>query len=455
MLKLFIGFLVLICCNPLLAQAPYGAGMNFNHEAYKKLPITAPLTRGDFDNLPKSVSLQSYAPTPGNQGSTGTCTAWSSAFHARTISESVKLNRTNQKDTDQNTFSPSYIYNLIREYEGCEQGTYIHNAMEVLKNYGVPKYSFLQFNCLKEIDNIDHQNASPYKIKDYKILFSTESNNKILPVKKSLSEKKPVVFGMYCPESFYNAKGVWKPAPSDKSKEHGGHAMVVAGYDDEKEGGSFLILNSWGKQWGNDGYMWVRYEDFNFFAVYGFEIIDEVSQPTVPFAGKLEFKLDNGQSMNTRFNAEKQVYEMDQAYTSGTLFRLYISNNEPAYVYAFGSDLSKKNFAIFPHAKNISPYLGYKENNVAIPDEEHYVRMDDTQGKDFFCVLYSKDPIDIDQVMKKMEVAPGNFKERLFKVLENQLVKPDQIQYENSQIAFKGSSAKASIVPVIVEIEHL
>lgn len=455
MLRSFIGFIILISCHNLLAQTPYGAGMNFNHEAYKRLPVTAPLTRGDFDNLPKRISLQPYAPTPGNQGSTGTCTAWSSAYHARTISESVKLNRTDQKETDQNTFSPSYIYNLIREYEGCDQGTYIHNAMEVMKNYGVPKYSFLQFNCLKEIDNTDHQNASPYKIKDYKILFSLESNNKVLPVKKSLSEKKPVVFGMYCPESFYYAKDVWRPTQSDRHTEHGGHAMVVAGYDDEIHGGSFLILNSWGKKWGNDGYIWVRYEDFNFFAVYGFELIDEVSESFVPFAGKLEFRLDNGSTMDARFNPEKQIYEMIRPYNSGTLFRLYISNNEPAYVYAFGSDLSKKNFAIFPHAKNISPYLGYKENNVAIPDEDHYVRMDETKGKDFFCVLYSKDPIDIDQVMMKMEAAPGSFKERLYRVLNDQLIKPDQIQYERSRIAFKGSGGKASIVPVIVEIEHL
>ena len=45
-----------------------------------------------------------------------------------------------------------------------------------------------------------------------------------------------------------------------------GHAMVLVGYDDNKNGGSFLILNSWGDEWGSKGTIWVKYADFfNYF----------------------------------------------------------------------------------------------------------------------------------------------------------------------------------------------
>ncbi|HLG34931.1 MAG TPA: hypothetical protein VI757_08640, partial [Bacteroidia bacterium] len=38
-------------------------------------------------------------------------------------------------------------------------------------------------------------------------------------------------------------------------------AMLAVSYDDEKYGGAIEVLNSWGKQWGNNGFAWIRYSD--------------------------------------------------------------------------------------------------------------------------------------------------------------------------------------------------
>ena len=38
----------------------------------------------------------------------------------------------------------------------------------------------------------------------------------------------------------------------------GGHAVMAAGYDDERK--MLLVRNSWGKDWGEDGYFWMPYE---------------------------------------------------------------------------------------------------------------------------------------------------------------------------------------------------
>ena len=43
---------------------------------------------------------------------------------------------------------------------------------------------------------------------------------------------------------------------------------------------------------------------------------------------------------------------------------------------------------IFPHKQGIIPVLGYKRNEVPIPDEDHYIAMDNNIGHDFIAVLY-------------------------------------------------------------------
>ena len=43
-------------------------------------------------------------------------------------------------------------------------------------------------------------------------------------------------------------------------EESGGHAMLVVGYDDDMN--AFKVVNSWGKEWGNDGFVWIDYKAF-------------------------------------------------------------------------------------------------------------------------------------------------------------------------------------------------
>ena len=58
----------------------YHKGLIFDDEVYQSIPRTAKLLTRDFEFLPTAVSLQSYAPTVGSQGATGTCTAWATAY---------------------------------------------------------------------------------------------------------------------------------------------------------------------------------------------------------------------------------------------------------------------------------------------------------------------------------------------------------------------------------------
>ncbi len=202
----------------------------------------------------------------------------------------------------------------------------------------------------------------------------------------------------------------------------------------------------------NEGFVEV-YSDFSTFTRYAYEII-----PTKPLIvdlnGSLIFKKLSGENMPVKYNEETGIYSMDRPYSSGTQFKFYMNNNEPAYVYAFGSDLSNRIFRIFPLADSISAYLGYKSNQIAIPDEDHYIYLDNNTGKDIFCVLYSKYRLDMDEILSRMEKASGNFRSRLETVLSGKLIKEQNIEYEKSTISFKAKSGEMSIVTIILEITH-
>jgi cathepsin L len=55
--------------------------------------------------------------------------------------------------------------------------------------------------------------------------------------------------------------GVLDGYPSNYSNPSSNHAILIVGWDDSKQ--AFLVKNSWGTDWGMDGFCWVKYGNFN------------------------------------------------------------------------------------------------------------------------------------------------------------------------------------------------
>lgn len=435
-----------------------GTGLVFDDEALHEIPKTASLASRDFTDLPRKIDLSIYAPEVGNQGQTGTCTAWSSVYHARTITYAYRNGLTDKAAVTASAFSPSYVYNQIRYNNTCNSGTRVNEALEVLKTKGTPKLTDFAFDCDKQPGEADHRLAEEHKIMDYKILCHQEDPNKVLSVKKSLASGNPVIFGMYSVPSFSSGSyysDVWNRKPDDKDFERGGHAMVFVGYDDDQYGGAFRLLNSWGTGWGDGGYLWIRYEDAQYAILFAAEVIDYPGE-NYSLAGSLAFNMDHEDDFPLLFDPQDQIYTTQKGYLSGTQFQFTVNNQAPAYLYVVGSDNTGDIFKIFPHSEDVSPYLGYENSNLVFPDEQHFVELDNNPGEDVFCVLYSSKPIDFEQLLSGMRNSNGPLQQRLKKLIGDRMLDPSQIRYDPSQAGFEATSNRQdAVVPLFVKIKHI
>jgi hypothetical protein len=438
-----------------------------DEDAYSNLPRKAALAARSYEGLPVSFSLKQYAPLPGDQNDYGTCVAWASAYAARTISESVALNRLNQTETTQNVFSPVYVYKSIRPDDPeCIQGAQIYSALDLMKNSGAVR--MLDIERVRDFTRVDlsyYSDSRRYPIAGYVTLFSREDRQKpalvTRAVKKSLTEGKPVIIGMNTPDSFLEAKDVWLPR-ENPGIYYGGHAMCVVGYDDNKSGGAFEILNSWGRKWGNGGYIWVPYQVFIDFVMEGYEIIENIStfSDTVIFDGFVQVETMGRQGAEQAALAlsPEGIYRTLQTYTEGDQFRFIVGARESAYVYAFsfsqpsGESRFFSPVLLFPNT-GVSPLLNYSDSTVSLPGEGMAFSFDAESGTEFLAVLYSKQALDIQNIMRRFVSIEGSIGMRLSAAVGNNLYL--SFLYNESEADFTATpDDPQSVTALIVAINH-
>jgi hypothetical protein len=447
------------------SEQSYPKGAIFNEEAYSKLPKKAALATRAYEGLPRSFSLKQYAPLPGDQTNYGTCVAWASAYAARTISESVALNRRNQTETMQNAFSPVYVYRNIRPDDPeCQRGAQIFDALDLMRDSGAVRMLDIERSMeFPRVDLSNYRESRRYPIGGYVTLFSREDRQKpaliTRVVKKSLSEGKPVVIGMNTPDSFIEAKNIWTPT-ENPGNFYGGHAMCVVGYDDDK--GAFEIINSWGRKWGNAGFIWVPYNVFVDFVVESYEMIENLAiySDAVKFEGfsRIEILGRGAPVPAALVFSPEGYYKTSESFTEGTQFRFVIGAGESAYVYSFAvsKPLRHNNFyspaLMFPQA-GVSPLLNYRDSAVILPGEDKTLALDADAGTEFLITLYSKQPLDIQAVMRRFVSAKGALGERLAAAVGNSPLL--SLSYNSKEAAFTASTDNArAVAALVVAIEH-
>ena len=129
-------------------------------------------------------------------------------------------------------------------------------------------------------------------------------------------------------------------------------------------------------------------------------------------------------------------------------------NNESAYVYVFGTDTTNEFFRLFPVNDNVSPVLNYKNSNIALPGENYYIELNDQPGNNYLVILYSKEEIQLNNLLNKMQKLSGKVNDRLNSALGNSIVDNDNIDWSQNEIVFSGNGEGKTLLPIFVEIRH-
>jgi hypothetical protein len=247
----------------LLAQ-----GLKLDTKAYSLAnEWVAPNDKGfSSSNLPSRISYRQYCPVPNQQGNVSTCVGWAASYGALSTQQNIQMGVTNYMHKWARAFDPNFIYSFIKSDNDhfCKDGSSLGDAMKVLENYGCkPRVwePWLECNDNETFSDFTIALAAMYKIEDW---YSVPNDGIVENTKIALSYKLPVVIGIYLTESFMKGTsltyGQYNPRAGEKYI--GGHAMCVVGYDDTKFGGSFEVMNSYGTNYGDGGFVWISYEDF-------------------------------------------------------------------------------------------------------------------------------------------------------------------------------------------------
>ena len=282
--RIFFQFGLFVCLsalprqNAVSGQTPvdsiYPGGLIFEDATYEALPRQS-TADGSKADLPAAVDLTPYCPEIRHQGYIFSCVGWAAGYGAMSIQRAI-LNQCRDREViTRNAHSALFLYNQIKTAD-CKQGARISDALSFLTEKGdclARQFDFEINNCEQMPDSSVTTAARRYAIQDYLTLFGTQEKPeiKILRVKKVLAAQKPVIVGMSVLRNFYDLKNAqyWHPTLGNTNPA-GGHAMVVVGYDERRE--AFRLMNSWGKTWGDNGFIWIKYKDFGDYCKYAFAL---------------------------------------------------------------------------------------------------------------------------------------------------------------------------------------
>lgn len=211
------------------------------------------------ENIPTEHDISMYLPRVKSQGKQGSCVAWAAGYYLKSFQENLE-DFNNGILTMDNEMSPAYIYNQIKVSD-CAGGSVVQHALDTIVSQGIVDYNVMVYDeneCSTQPTEAQKTSAEPNKIENY---FYLDPDMVFEQTKAALLNNQPVVIAITIDRSYFGAR--------DENGEYiyrkfnspdGGHAMLVVGYDDERN--AFKVVNSWGSGWGNQGFVWIDYKAF-------------------------------------------------------------------------------------------------------------------------------------------------------------------------------------------------
>lgn len=203
-------------------------------------------------SLPDKFDLSGQMPEIYNQKKLGSCVAQS--LSALLQQEELKLY--GKVITIPSRLFIYYNQRSILDTVESDSGATIRSGMKALENFGYPNEEFWPYE------------PSQFKVKPPRIAYRYGALNKITKyqriknnlnvLKSTIVAGKAFVFGFVVYPNFENLVGNILEVPNSNESSMGGHCVVAIGYDDSDE--TFLVRNSYGKNWKLNGHFKMKYE---------------------------------------------------------------------------------------------------------------------------------------------------------------------------------------------------
>ena len=201
--------------------------------------------------LPASVDLSAAFPPPGDQGQESSCVGWAVAYGLKSYQERVENEWPLSTAT---VFSPAYVYNQING--GQDDGSLIDDALDLVIAQGAASLATMPYvagDFLSQPSSTARAEALNYRAsKKYRV-------RSIDQAKAALVQRKPIVAGLSVYPQLQQLFGSGSVYNTAVPPRLGGHAVVIVGYDDNRFGGSFKVMNSWGRDTGDGGFFYLPY----------------------------------------------------------------------------------------------------------------------------------------------------------------------------------------------------
>ncbi len=231
----------------------------------------------------RTWSLRQHLPDPGDQGDNNSCVSWTCCYGLLSY-----LARDHFDPPQVVPCEPMFMHHWL-VMEGRSIPDLVRNGIQ--DRY--TKFS-AAFRCIEEHGGLEFGQHP-----DFKIFPDTDTLNRaairkislnrkrigteniVFDIKKEIwKQRQPVPAGFRVDESFRNVQGpafeqrtrtvppetpaadpetvlVWRGTGA-AGERIDKHAMLIIGYDDSIS--AFEVMNSWGTDWGNEGYIWVDYK---------------------------------------------------------------------------------------------------------------------------------------------------------------------------------------------------
>jgi C1A family cysteine protease len=219
--------------------------------------LTYDASHKTLQQLPANADLRKSCPPIYDQGQLGSCTG-------NAIAGAIEFG--SKKQNLSYDFMPSrlFIYYNERMIEGTiniDNGAEIRNGIKSVNKQGVCAEAIWQYNDGTVAFKKKPTTKCYTEALKHQVLSYQRVDRNLNQMKACLAEGFSFVFGFTVYDEFEGdivAKTGVLNMPQPKKVVQGGHAVLCVGYDDKTK--RFIIRNSWGKDWGKDGYFTMPYD---------------------------------------------------------------------------------------------------------------------------------------------------------------------------------------------------